>query len=58
MARLPQLMEFGKKHQIRIVAVADIIKYRMQTERVVQRQEVGKIDIPGLGVWQPVCTVE
>ena len=52
MARLPQLIEFGKKHRIRIVAVADIIKYRMQTERVVQRQEEGRIDIPGLGVWK------
>jgi 3,4-dihydroxy 2-butanone 4-phosphate synthase/GTP cyclohydrolase II len=49
---MPQLMEFGRKHQIRIVAVADIIKYRMRTERVVKREEEGVINIPGLGTWR------
>ena len=52
MSRMPQLIEFGKKHQIRIVTVADIIKYRMRTERVVKRQEEGSVDIPGLGSWR------
>jgi len=53
MARMPQLMAFGREHTIRIVTVADIIKYRMRSERVVQRHEEGTVEVPGLGSW---CT--
>jgi 3,4-dihydroxy 2-butanone 4-phosphate synthase/GTP cyclohydrolase II len=52
MARMPELMEFGKEHGIRIVAVADIIKVRMQTERVVEQVSEGELEIPGFGRWQ------
>lgn len=37
MARMPDLEIFGKKHGIRIVTVADLIQYRLQTERLVER---------------------
>src|SRR5213592_4063226 len=33
MARLPDLREFAVRHGLRIISVADIIKYRMQHER-------------------------
>ena len=33
MARLPDLREFAVHHGLRIISVADIIKYRMQTEK-------------------------
>ncbi len=33
MARLPDLSEFAIKHGLKIISVADIIKYRMQTEK-------------------------
>ena len=33
MARLPDLREFAIQHGLRIISVADIIKYRMQTEK-------------------------
>jgi 3,4-dihydroxy 2-butanone 4-phosphate synthase/GTP cyclohydrolase II len=33
MARLPDLREFAVKHGLKIITVADIIKYRMQHER-------------------------
>jgi 3,4-dihydroxy 2-butanone 4-phosphate synthase/GTP cyclohydrolase II len=33
MARLPDLREFAVKHGLKIISVADIIKYRMQNER-------------------------
>ncbi|HEX9985476.1 MAG TPA: bifunctional 3,4-dihydroxy-2-butanone-4-phosphate synthase/GTP cyclohydrolase II [Thermoanaerobaculia bacterium] len=33
MARLPELKEFAVKHGLKIISVADIIKYRMQTEK-------------------------
>jgi 3,4-dihydroxy 2-butanone 4-phosphate synthase/GTP cyclohydrolase II len=37
MARLPDLREFATRHGLRIITVADIIKYRMQTEKHVTR---------------------
>lgn len=33
MARLPDLKEFAIRHGLKIISVADIIKYRMQTEK-------------------------
>ncbi|GDX78642.1 riboflavin biosynthesis protein RibBA [Deltaproteobacteria bacterium] len=35
MARLPELKEFGLRHGIRIVAVADLIRWRLTHERLV-----------------------
>lgn len=37
MARVPQLMDTAKKHGIRIVTIADLIKYRRKNEKLVQR---------------------
>ncbi|MBL8610245.1 MAG: 3,4-dihydroxy-2-butanone-4-phosphate synthase [Myxococcales bacterium] len=37
MARMPDLEVFGKRHGLRIVTVADLIQYRLQTERLVSR---------------------
>src|ERR1700722_20265606 len=33
MARVPQLSEFSKQHGLRMISVADLIRYRLQTER-------------------------
>jgi 3,4-dihydroxy 2-butanone 4-phosphate synthase / GTP cyclohydrolase II len=52
MARLPDLEAFGREHRIHIVAVADIIKYRMRTERLVRREADGQVEVPGLGTWR------
>ena len=52
MARLPDLEVFGAEHHIRICAVADIIKYRMRTERLVRREHDGELQVPGLGTWR------
>ncbi|HYL39316.1 MAG TPA: 3,4-dihydroxy-2-butanone-4-phosphate synthase [Bryobacteraceae bacterium] len=38
MARVPQLKEFCARHDFRMISVADLIRYRLQTERFVQRQ--------------------
>ncbi|MDR3355118.1 MAG: bifunctional 3,4-dihydroxy-2-butanone-4-phosphate synthase/GTP cyclohydrolase II [Synergistaceae bacterium] len=38
MARLPQLTEFAKFHGIRIISVADLIKYRLAREKLVTRE--------------------
>ncbi len=43
MARMPQLQEFGKKHNIKILTVADLIKYRLKTERLVKKIEEAEL---------------
>src|SRR5579862_1695494 len=37
MARVPQLRRFARRHDIPLVAIADLIAYRMRTELVVKR---------------------
>ncbi len=37
MARMPDLELFARKHGLRIVTIADLIEYRLQTERLVSR---------------------
>jgi len=37
MARVPQLLEFCREHNLKMVTVADLIRYRMQHERYVRR---------------------
>jgi 3,4-dihydroxy 2-butanone 4-phosphate synthase/GTP cyclohydrolase II len=37
MARVPELTEFAKKHNLKIVTIKDLIKYRMRTESFVRR---------------------
>ncbi|HMD50909.1 MAG TPA: 3,4-dihydroxy-2-butanone-4-phosphate synthase [Bryobacteraceae bacterium] len=38
MARVPQLEEFCARHGLMMVSVADLIRYRLQTEHLVKRQ--------------------
>jgi 3,4-dihydroxy 2-butanone 4-phosphate synthase/GTP cyclohydrolase II len=37
MARVPELTKFARKHKLLMITVADLIKYRMQTEGLVRR---------------------
>ena len=37
MARMPQLREFAKQHDLRIVTIADLVAYRMRKEMLVRR---------------------
>ena len=37
MARMPDLELFAKKHDLSILSIADLIQYRLQTERLVRR---------------------
>jgi 3,4-dihydroxy 2-butanone 4-phosphate synthase/GTP cyclohydrolase II len=43
MARVPELMEFARKHNLKIVTIKDIIKFRMRTERLVKRIATTKL---------------
>jgi 3,4-dihydroxy 2-butanone 4-phosphate synthase/GTP cyclohydrolase II len=37
MARVPELTKFARRHRLLMITIADLIKYRMRTERLVKR---------------------
>jgi 3,4-dihydroxy 2-butanone 4-phosphate synthase / GTP cyclohydrolase II len=43
MARLPELFEYAKHHQLKIISIADLISYRLQHERFVVRETVAQL---------------
>ncbi len=43
MARMPDLEEFASRHGLRILTIADLISYRLQTEHLVTRLSLGDI---------------
>lgn len=43
MARVPQLLEFCQKHQIKIVTIADLIEYRRRSEILIRRVDDAKL---------------
>jgi 3,4-dihydroxy 2-butanone 4-phosphate synthase / GTP cyclohydrolase II len=43
MARMPQLEKFAKKHDLKIISVADLIAYRYRHERLVMRVAEAKL---------------
>ena len=44
MARVPQLTRFARRHKLPLITIADLIKYRMRTERLVRR--VASAELP------------
>jgi 3,4-dihydroxy 2-butanone 4-phosphate synthase/GTP cyclohydrolase II len=46
MARMPQLVEFAKKHDLKIISVAELIAYRYRHERLVQRVAEARLPTP------------
>lgn len=43
MARLPDLIEFGKEHDLKIVTIKDLVSYRLRNEQLVHRSAVAKM---------------
>src|SRR5690349_21365333 len=43
MARVPHLAKFAKKHGLLMITIADLIRYRMRTERMVKRVAAAKM---------------
>ena len=37
MARLPQLVKIAAKHGLKIIAIKDLVEYRMRTERIIEK---------------------
>jgi 3,4-dihydroxy 2-butanone 4-phosphate synthase/GTP cyclohydrolase II len=46
MARVPQLVEFCRQYGLKMISVADLIRYRLQTERFVEREAIGHVRTP------------
>lgn len=44
MARLPELVKYSKERNLKIISIADLISYRLQHERFIQRETVA--DLP------------
>ncbi len=54
MARVPELRKFAKKHGLLMITIADLIQYRMRTERLVTRAATA--DLPtGHGAFRIVA---
>ncbi|MFP4103525.1 bifunctional 3,4-dihydroxy-2-butanone-4-phosphate synthase/GTP cyclohydrolase II [Coleofasciculus sp.] len=43
MARLPQLIQYAKQHNLKLISIADLISYRLQHDRFVYRETVAKL---------------
>ncbi len=43
MARLPELVELAKEHQLKIISIKDLVAYRMANERLIK--EMTRVDI-------------
>jgi len=53
MARVPELMEYVQKHQLKIITIADLINYRRKHEKLVER--VSDVNLPTkFGAFQAV----
>src|SRR5215470_15241647 len=44
MARVPDLIEFAERHDLKIITVAELIRYRLRTERFIQKH--GETTLP------------
>jgi 3,4-dihydroxy 2-butanone 4-phosphate synthase / GTP cyclohydrolase II len=51
MARRPELLRFARRHRLTLVSVADLIRYRLQRDRLVRRVGSTVIQRPGQGSW-------
>jgi 3,4-dihydroxy 2-butanone 4-phosphate synthase / GTP cyclohydrolase II len=54
MARVPQLVEYCRVHNLKLVSVADLIRYRMSHERYIHRRIEGCIETE-FGVFRTVA---
>ncbi|WP_050028098.1 bifunctional 3,4-dihydroxy-2-butanone-4-phosphate synthase/GTP cyclohydrolase II [Verrucomicrobium sp. BvORR034] len=43
MARLPQLLEFGRQHGLKVCTIESLIRYRQEREKLVEREQVIKM---------------
>jgi 3,4-dihydroxy 2-butanone 4-phosphate synthase/GTP cyclohydrolase II len=54
MARMSDLLEFSREHSIKIVSIADLIHYRLRTERLVWRAAEADMPIAAAGDFRAI----
>lgn len=52
MARLPDLKKFARQHRLKLGTIADLIAYRLRTERLIELLATSAIHHPCFGEWQ------
>ena len=55
MARLPDLVAFAQRHNLKLGTIADLIGYRRRTEKYVTRTEEGNLQHAAGGDWRIVA---
>jgi 3,4-dihydroxy 2-butanone 4-phosphate synthase/GTP cyclohydrolase II len=55
MARLPQLQEFARKHDLKVVTIADLVAYRMRKELLVRRAAETTLPTPFGGAFEAIA---
>lgn len=55
MARMPDLIKFAEQHDLWIVTIADLIKYRIKTERLVHRIAETSVPTEEWGEWRVIA---
>ncbi len=52
MSRMPQLLKFGEEHGLKVVTIADMIKYRLSRETFVHEATTADLPTESGGQWQ------
>ncbi|MDY7229935.1 3,4-dihydroxy-2-butanone-4-phosphate synthase [Hyalangium rubrum] len=52
MARRPDLVKFARKHKLVLLSVADLIRYRLERERLIRRIASATVERRGAGTFQ------
>ncbi len=53
MARVPQLVDFCRRHGLKLISVADLIRYRLENERIIRRAAEGTVTMD-LGTFKTI----
>jgi 3,4-dihydroxy 2-butanone 4-phosphate synthase/GTP cyclohydrolase II len=55
MARMPDLEKFAQEHGLLVVTIADLIRYRLQTEKLIERLYESEIELDQTGTtWRAI----
>jgi len=54
MARLPDLVSFAQRHNLKLGTIADLIAHRRRTERLIKRVQAGSFSHVAGGTWQAI----
>jgi 3,4-dihydroxy 2-butanone 4-phosphate synthase/GTP cyclohydrolase II len=57
MARRPELIRFARRHKLVLLSVADLIRYRLERERLVRRAATRVIERAGAGEFRAISYV-